>query len=281
MDAESPANEASAAEDAMGLVLAELFRSMDDGCFEEWVTACTSEDLQFVVAGKQDDPSEDRIGFGRRDFMTWYNSTLANVFHAKSRGIAWDINQEVKPLSGETWQVDWQMKIEREDGVTPRAYRFIVSVRDLAVYHLLICMKDRSADMDENLLKMREFVPPQDKIPVPPCLHNSWDSVRAKNSHTMLRCRDCEALWKMHASQNHMFRCHEFIAGLCPLPPASCRRIHVHPRKHRAAERQEPGLAPLPVKTTVTRADGGSGAAQPARHRRHKRGGGRGGVVKE
>ncbi|KAJ9467912.1 hypothetical protein DIPPA_27180 [Diplonema papillatum] len=52
-------------------------------------------------------------------------------------------------------------------------------------------------------------------------------SAECKNSHSILRCRRCNACWKLHASQSHLFRCLEFLSNSCPHADEVCRRIHV------------------------------------------------------
>eukprot|EP01065_Artemidia_motanka_P052473 TRINITY_DN9490_c0_g1_i1.p1 TRINITY_DN9490_c0_g1~~TRINITY_DN9490_c0_g1_i1.p1 ORF type:complete len:1084 (+),score=329.34 TRINITY_DN9490_c0_g1_i1:60-3254(+) len=69
----------------------------------------------------------------------------------------------------------------------------------------------------------------------PPCAHNSWDNVRMKKGQVFMRCRECEAQWRLPGDR--IDRCVDFISpGGCKLGPA-CPLLHLHPRKQSLHER--------------------------------------------
>eukprot|EP01064_Diplonema_japonicum_P030664 TRINITY_DN5275_c2_g1_i1.p1 TRINITY_DN5275_c2_g1~~TRINITY_DN5275_c2_g1_i1.p1 ORF type:complete len:150 (+),score=17.14 TRINITY_DN5275_c2_g1_i1:23-451(+) len=69
---------------------------------------------------------------------------------------------------------------------------------------------------------------------VAPCLHNSWDNVRAKKTSVTLRCRECSAKWK--TSNSLIVRCKSFTLGHCNF--SHCSRVHVHKFKHSVEKRK-------------------------------------------
>ncbi|KAJ9452691.1 hypothetical protein DIPPA_27252 [Diplonema papillatum] len=77
-----------------------------------------------------------------------------------------------------------------------------------------------------------EPVAEEDDTPQPkPCSHNAWDSVRIKRKWCLLRCRACQAQWRLLASLVSASRCIEFITTGCTDP--GCENIHIFLRKQR------------------------------------------------
>eukprot|EP01062_Namystynia_karyoxenos_P054580 TRINITY_DN45017_c0_g1_i1.p1 TRINITY_DN45017_c0_g1~~TRINITY_DN45017_c0_g1_i1.p1 ORF type:complete len:787 (+),score=48.08 TRINITY_DN45017_c0_g1_i1:86-2446(+) len=72
-----------------------------------------------------------------------------------------------------------------------------------------------------------------------PCTHNSWDSLRAKPTYRVLRCRDCTQQWRCEHDTLAARRCAAFDEGQCTLGSA-CPALHVHKRKLTTAERHSP-----------------------------------------
>ncbi|KAJ9472097.1 hypothetical protein DIPPA_14418 [Diplonema papillatum] len=68
-----------------------------------------------------------------------------------------------------------------------------------------------------------------------PCAHNKWDSVRIKRKWCLLRCRVCEAHWRLPASDIPARRCTAFVTETCT--DSSCPALHIYLRKQRLNER--------------------------------------------
>ncbi|KAJ9451235.1 hypothetical protein DIPPA_27143 [Diplonema papillatum] len=215
-------------------VFTEMFQHMDSGDMVRWAKKHLSEKLHFIIAGKIADPSEDRVVIGRQAFLEWYNAMLEL---RQVSSTVWDITQDVHMLSKETFLIYWKQTISC--GETPQRTRekqYIMSRRDGRVHHLCMAPRFAEEEMGDSILLLRSCLPPSDaEVPNPPCRHNSWDSMRAKNSVTVLKCRECLATWRLRADLSHRFRCNDFLDGHCPVQPG-CRRIHVHARKKRAYE---------------------------------------------
>eukprot|EP00755_Sulcionema_specki_P014886 Sspe_Gene.57898::Locus_31764_Transcript_1_1_Confidence_1.000_Length_587::g.57898::m.57898 len=68
----------------------------------------------------------------------------------------------------------------------------------------------------------------------PPCAHNNWDDVRQRKGVKMLRCRECNILWKWPRGTRRggsaIQRCIPFLNGEC-LVGKDCPLIHVWRRK--------------------------------------------------
>jgi hypothetical protein len=60
----------------------------------------------------------------------------------------------------------------------------------------------------------------------PPCRHNNWDNLRAKNSVVTLCCRDCQSKWKLQFPIRAM--CVEFHQCMSCAFGVSCPYLHVH-----------------------------------------------------
>ncbi|KAJ9467913.1 hypothetical protein DIPPA_27194 [Diplonema papillatum] len=227
-------------------MVGEMLRSIDGGWFQDWVETYLSENLHFVIAKRLNDPSHDKVGFGRTALVEWYNKSLVLVFNALGNSLGLEIKQEINLLSAESFSVDWTMNLEREqNSIIGRRRRFTAAERDGKPYFLRISSVPPFEEGDRDLEILQVCVPePTVDIPVPACPHNSWDSVRCKNSHSILRCRRCNACWKLHASQSHQFRCLEFLSDSCPHADEVCRRIHVYPRKRRLHERKPGSVGP-------------------------------------
>eukprot|EP01062_Namystynia_karyoxenos_P027397 TRINITY_DN2102_c0_g1_i3.p1 TRINITY_DN2102_c0_g1~~TRINITY_DN2102_c0_g1_i3.p1 ORF type:complete len:423 (+),score=67.93 TRINITY_DN2102_c0_g1_i3:66-1334(+) len=69
-----------------------------------------------------------------------------------------------------------------------------------------------------------------------PCSHNNWDNVRMKEYVSTLRCRVCQALWRVHCTRRN--RCADFDAGQCAVG-TQCPSTHINRRKERLDERRE------------------------------------------
>eukprot|EP01062_Namystynia_karyoxenos_P005562 TRINITY_DN11931_c0_g1_i1.p1 TRINITY_DN11931_c0_g1~~TRINITY_DN11931_c0_g1_i1.p1 ORF type:complete len:523 (+),score=65.53 TRINITY_DN11931_c0_g1_i1:59-1627(+) len=65
-----------------------------------------------------------------------------------------------------------------------------------------------------------------------PCAHNSWDSLRIRKGQVALRCRECEASWRVQANWLADSRCAAFDADACA--QHSCAAVHVHRIKRRS-----------------------------------------------
>ncbi|KAJ9461592.1 hypothetical protein DIPPA_19899 [Diplonema papillatum] len=217
----------------------EMFRAMDGGWFQDWADRYLTEDVHLVVAGKMNDPSEDRACCGKVGFLTWYNNVIEKL-HFGSATMEWKRLGDVQILSPETACFDWQIEFSRadDDRVVAFQRRYMLSTRDSLTYFLLTCAVRPEEDMNPLLLAVRSCMPPSSTVPIPPCTHNTWDSVRSKKKCTLLRCRACAIPWRLPSEQTHLFRCVEFVYDACPHPPASCRRMHVHLRKRRLHERK-------------------------------------------
>ncbi|KAJ9467907.1 hypothetical protein DIPPA_27216 [Diplonema papillatum] len=221
----------------MEQVRSDWFHAMDGGWFQDWVDSHFSDDLHFVVAGMMNDPTEDRAAYGKMSLLLHYNNMIHDVYKDPNAVVEWT-NLGVRYLSPETYTVDWEIVVERPgEPLLVSNRRFTMSVRDGKIYALIMSARCPSDDMSADLLDTRGCVPESDPpVPVPPCRHNSWDSMRAKHTFTMLRCRVCGVAWKLPARQSHLFRCTELITDSCPHEPTACRRIHIHHKKRRLHE---------------------------------------------
>eukprot|EP00659_Diplonema_papillatum_P017956 gene17956-27634_t len=218
----------------------EMVASLATGTFDAWTAQHVADTVLLVVAGKAGDPSEDRTTYGRDALLEWYTCC------ARTEAGTWDVTVEFVELSPDTFRADCSVG----DVV---CWRFFVSVRNRRIYFVMQCAADEADDMSEALIRVREHVPiNKHAVAPPPCAHNSWDSVRARQALTMLRCRQCGAAWKIPANHSHALRCYEFLGGACP--HAECRRIHIHARKMRSGERQDPPpLEPAPLPCDAAR----------------------------
>ncbi|KAJ9467911.1 hypothetical protein DIPPA_27210 [Diplonema papillatum] len=220
-------------------VLGEMFQSMDGGWFQEWVDKFFADDLLFVVAGKLLDRSEDRSCHSKQGLVEYWNNVINGYYKDPSAGVEWDVLHEVQLISPETFTIDFGVKIKRDGSPVEHSHRrFTVSIRFGLAYSCMISPRSSDFDLDRDIMTLRSCVPTTPIMaPEAPCQHNSWDSIRAKNSFTMLRCRECDIPWKLHASQSHLFRCFEFLTETCPHKNEHCRRIHIYSRKRRMHER--------------------------------------------
>eukprot|EP01064_Diplonema_japonicum_P005034 TRINITY_DN1333_c13_g1_i1.p1 TRINITY_DN1333_c13_g1~~TRINITY_DN1333_c13_g1_i1.p1 ORF type:complete len:279 (+),score=55.25 TRINITY_DN1333_c13_g1_i1:77-838(+) len=69
-----------------------------------------------------------------------------------------------------------------------------------------------------------------------PCLHNDWDNVRIKKGNHSLRCRECQAQWRVHHS--YFTRCIPFLKGRCDLG-MKCPNVHLNQYKEGLEERRK------------------------------------------
>eukprot|EP01060_Flectonema_neradi_P004627 TRINITY_DN12_c1_g3_i1.p1 TRINITY_DN12_c1_g3~~TRINITY_DN12_c1_g3_i1.p1 ORF type:complete len:586 (+),score=145.24 TRINITY_DN12_c1_g3_i1:51-1760(+) len=69
-----------------------------------------------------------------------------------------------------------------------------------------------------------------------PCKHNDWDDVRTRKGAKILRCRTCQAKWKLPSAK--VPRCTPFLAGHCERGEA-CVMVHVRKKKSNLMERFE------------------------------------------
>ncbi|KAJ9461594.1 hypothetical protein DIPPA_19913 [Diplonema papillatum] len=216
----------------------EMFRAMDTGLVQDWADKFLSDDIHFVIAGKLNDPSEDRACVGKVAFLTWYNNVIAAV-HGGSAIMEWKMLGSIQPLSSRTARYDWETLLIRGEETlrTTKQKQFTVT-RDGLVSYMLTAAMTPEEDMNKELLSIRSCVPPSDCVPIRPCSHNSWDSVRSKQNSTLLSCRTCATPWKLPSGQAHRFRCVDFVHDACPHPAASCRRLHIHLKKRRLHERK-------------------------------------------
>ncbi|KAJ9467909.1 hypothetical protein DIPPA_27214 [Diplonema papillatum] len=214
-------------------VLRNMLKAMQEGWYAEWVERYFSDDLHFVVAGKFADPSEDRACLGKMSFLQHYNNMIQVVWSADTD---WAMVGDVRVLSSETCTSDWRVRMWRDGQEVEMLRRFTTSLRDDGVYYVMVSGVDSSEDMSPGLLLSRSCVPDNGDVPRPPCPHNSWDSIRAKKTITMMRCRVCFAPWNLPAHSSHLFRCAEFLTDSCPHAPTSCRRLHIHNKKRRRHE---------------------------------------------
>ncbi|KAJ9462992.1 hypothetical protein DIPPA_22530 [Diplonema papillatum] len=230
-------------------VFTEMYECMESGDLVDWAHRHLSDRVQWVISGKIGDPSEDGASVGIEAFLRWYN-TMLEVFNPGSQSPSWDIRQEVHMLSRETFQILWDQTLSCPPAIRTRYRQFFMSLRNGKVHYLNMAPQYPELDMEESIIRLRSCLPASDvDVPQPPCGHNSWDSMRAKHTFTVLKCRVCGETWRLHASASHAFRCTDFLAGHCPVQELGfCRRIHIHPRKRRAHEyNQKPdckGAAP-------------------------------------
>lgn len=76
----------------------------------------------------------------------------------------------------------------------------------------------------------------------PPCGHNNWDNLRAKNSVVTLCCRDCQQKWKQVFPIADL--CPEFHqSATCAFGP-HCPMLHVHRFKSVLKSPNPPGYVP-------------------------------------
>ncbi|KAJ9451234.1 hypothetical protein DIPPA_27153 [Diplonema papillatum] len=242
---------------AVEAMIFDMFIYMDNGELMHWAEKCLSEQVHFVISGLISDPAEDGVGIGRQCFLQWYNNMLTT---AGKMPPMWDIKQDVHMLSKETFQIFWYHIV---DAGTDREYekrtQYILSMRMGKIYYMRISAWAPDNNMNAPLLALRSYLPPTETAaPAPPCTHNSWESMRAKHSHTVLKCRGCGATWRMHASISHLYRCYEFLAARCPAEPGGCKRIHVHPRKRRAHEYKEGDPVALAAPAAVEEEENGA-----------------------
>ena len=72
------------------------------------------------------------------------------------------------------------------------------------------------------------------QAPARPCSHNNWDNVRARKGAVTLRCRTCQAQWRVMLQT--VRRCPHFDTGRCN-KNENCPKLHVHRSKQSLNER--------------------------------------------
>ncbi|KAJ9461593.1 hypothetical protein DIPPA_19922 [Diplonema papillatum] len=245
-DTSEPADELGVLVRRIDFLHNEMFRAMDGGFFHDWVEKYLSDDVHFVIAGKTDDLSEDRVCCGKMAFLTFYNTIIESV-HSGSAMMEWKMLGGVEPLSPNTARVGWEILTNLPDKTNFTAHirrLYTLSPGHDVITYILTSALTPEADMNRWLVRVRTCVPPSAAGLTRPCAHNSWDSVRSKKNSTLLCCRTCATPWKLPCGQAHRFRCADFVSGSCPTPAGSCRRLHIHLKKRRLHERK-PHIIPL------------------------------------
>ncbi|KAJ9442575.1 hypothetical protein DIPPA_34803 [Diplonema papillatum] len=216
--------------------------AMDDGSLAEWAAQHVAEDVQFVLAPDLDDPSEDSVVYGRDLWMQHYNDTIITRYPKGS----WTIQQQMYLLSETAFNIDLTLVIETDDGPHTDSLRIIQTMNSENQISLFVkCPLTSDQIMGPALLWERGMMPrcpPAYDELRRPCRHNSWDSIRGKQTLTVLRCRVCDVLWKIPAALSHAHRCCDFRTDSCPFTGGTCRRIHIHARKVRQCDRDVPLL---------------------------------------
>ncbi|KAJ9467924.1 hypothetical protein DIPPA_27188 [Diplonema papillatum] len=240
-----------------------LFDSMleasNDGSYGQWVQHHVADDVHIVVAGKADDPSEDRAGLGKEAMVQFYNGTLD-----LPQDVTWVTQNAMHMLSRNTYRVDCSGKAACGEMPDKRGTTYYVMHKGV-IRHIFKCSTFPEDDMCPILLRYRSIVPAHDPpLPTPPCTHNSWDSARIKDHVSDLRCRVCQAPWRIPVQIAQSLKCYEHLDAVCPMG-SMCRRIHVHARKLRLRDRDAP--VPLAVKQNPLKKTrrGRRSAGQPAK----------------
>ncbi|KAJ9461117.1 hypothetical protein DIPPA_02427 [Diplonema papillatum] len=201
---------------------------MDEGHFDKWVHKYTAPGLTVVFVPKMSDPEHDGRAYGQENALLAYNAYVLVRF---PDGSPWEFREEIWQLTPTTFQIDHFSK-EPDDG--ERRDRLYYCMKDNLVNHILRCPQDPD-ELSEPYLRevaaMKEAIG-DITIGKPPCWHNSWDSIRGRKSSTVLRCRECQIIWKLKSQQLQDWRCVDFYRG-CVFPKGQCRKIHVHLRKIR------------------------------------------------
>eukprot|EP01063_Lacrimia_lanifica_P023369 TRINITY_DN3087_c1_g2_i1.p1 TRINITY_DN3087_c1_g2~~TRINITY_DN3087_c1_g2_i1.p1 ORF type:complete len:221 (+),score=41.51 TRINITY_DN3087_c1_g2_i1:64-726(+) len=82
---------------------------------------------------------------------------------------------------------------------------------------------------------------PVDTTPQRPCDHNDWDDVRQHKGVKVLRCRQCDRVWRWargaRRGDQGLQRCIEFLNDRCPEVGSACPLLHVHRTKKSFEER--------------------------------------------
>eukprot|EP00659_Diplonema_papillatum_P015976 gene15976-24448_t len=219
----------------------EMFSAMDEGTLVEWAAEFMVEEFQFVLAPDFDNSEEDGISYGRDNFIRYYNNILRSRFPP---GATWTFEQSFQFVSHKTYLVDVTLLVHAPDAppeIDPFRMIFTFSDDDRLSFFLK-CPRTPENVMSDSMVLERDVIPPSEIMDEmkAPCQHNSWDSIRGKQTLAVLRCRECDTIWKIRADLSHAYRCSDFREDACPYAADSCRRIHIHPRKVRQCNRAVP-----------------------------------------
>ncbi|KAJ9459537.1 hypothetical protein DIPPA_23857 [Diplonema papillatum] len=200
---------------------------MEEGNFDKWLYKYAAPGFTMIFAPKMGDPEYDARAYGLEDAVLAYNAHVPIRFPDDS---PWEFREELRQLSPTTFQLDFFSTVSGID----RRDRQYICVKD----NLINLLLRGPQDPDEfSELYHREVVAVKAaigdiNIGKPPCWHNSWDSIRGRKSSTVLRCRECQVIWKLKSQQLKDWRCTDFYRG-CVFPDGQCRKIHVYLRRLR------------------------------------------------
>ncbi|KAJ9442649.1 hypothetical protein DIPPA_23571 [Diplonema papillatum] len=176
------------------------------------------------------DPEHDGRAYGQENALLAYNAHVPVRF---PKDFTWEFREEIRQLSPTTFQIDHFSK--EPDG--ERRDRLYYCMKDNLVNHILRCSQDPDELSESYLREVAAMKKAIGDITIgkPPCWHNSWDSIRGRQTSTVLRCRECQTIWKLKSQQLQDWRCVDFYRG-CVFPDGQCRKIHVHLRKLREGD---------------------------------------------
>ncbi|KAJ9466051.1 hypothetical protein DIPPA_14947 [Diplonema papillatum] len=211
---------------AFRTLLHALWASMDTGTVADWMLEYTTEGVQFIIAPSHPKPELDARAYGREDVLVMYNAMLSVRFPGD---YVWDFREEIQQLSASQFQVD--LFSNEPTGVRKeRSYFSISSGRVLLQQYCPQDVEEESLILRQTAESVHAALGDRAYAGKPPCYHNSWDSIRGRQSCTVLRCRDCSIIWKITSSHLRDWRCTDFLRE-CKSPRGFCRRIHIHSRK--------------------------------------------------
>eukprot|EP01064_Diplonema_japonicum_P012525 TRINITY_DN19966_c0_g1_i2.p1 TRINITY_DN19966_c0_g1~~TRINITY_DN19966_c0_g1_i2.p1 ORF type:complete len:281 (+),score=29.98 TRINITY_DN19966_c0_g1_i2:47-844(+) len=220
------------------MALTTFFTAMNEGWFTDWVDLNVTDDIQMRITGGVTNVNSGCMG--KQGLCMYYNRVLENVWGLNSK-VSWtpsclDYSSNDEVVCNLTERVTFP---EGREVLKHRSYIF--KLRGDLIHIITV-----DAPVDEDIQPCADCLPEEYPIftPAPfppptsscPCSHNKWDSIRIKRKWCLLRCRVCDAQWRLPATAVSDTRCIPFITKGCA-DEEECTLLHIYLRKQRLEER--------------------------------------------
>ncbi|KAJ9461119.1 hypothetical protein DIPPA_02404 [Diplonema papillatum] len=211
-----------------------MVNAMDQAKLDEWLRTYGIPGVTLIVSPQLSDPEKDGRAYGQEQVLAAYNALVPIRFPPE---MTWEFREEIRQLTRSVFQVDMFSKEPTGERIE-RVYYTVVQ-EDLTITQILRCPAEPEEISPGFIREVAAFQEAAVDITAgkPPCWHNSWDSVRARQACSVLRCRECSVVWRLTMQQLREWTCADF-PGNCPLPRGLCRKVHLHERKLRVHEKK-------------------------------------------